>query len=63
MKETLYMFTRKHQIHQILYRRFEAVPVPEIAPLIAEFADCTLSGSNKRARAIDWAAIQVNLVQ
>jgi hypothetical protein len=60
MKATLYMFTRKSQIHQILYRRYEAVT---IAPLITEFADCTLSGSRKRARAIDWASIQVNLVQ
>jgi hypothetical protein len=57
------MFTRKHQIHQIMYRRYEAVPDPATAPLITEFADCTLSGSRKRARAIDKASIQVNLVQ
>ena len=63
MKETLYMFTRKSQIHQILYRRSEAVPEPLIAPLITDFADCTLSGNRKRARAIDWAVIQVTLVQ
>ena len=63
MKETLYMFTRKSQIHQIQYRRSEAVPEPLIAPLITDFADCTLSGNRKRARAIDWAVIQVTLVQ
>jgi hypothetical protein len=57
------MFTRQSQIHQILYRRSEAVPDPAITPLITKFADCTLSGSRKRARAIDWASIQVNLVQ